>query len=119
MYERVLHIKAWKDATSPRRGRCSAGGFSKRRILRHDRAYLERFARETRRAERTHWAILALGPVFFAWNPWWLATAMVGYGVRRQRPVPPRAALQPRPPRAGARPRVGHAGAPHMFVPEA
>jgi glycosyl-4,4'-diaponeurosporenoate acyltransferase len=36
---------------------------------------------ETRRAELAHWPILALGPVFFAWNPWWLALAMVGYAV--------------------------------------
>jgi glycosyl-4,4'-diaponeurosporenoate acyltransferase len=80
VYERVLHIKAWKDLL-PEAGSLFRGGFSKRRILRHDRAYLERFARETRRAERTHWAILALGPVFYAWNPWWLATAMLAFGV--------------------------------------
>lgn len=79
-YERVLRIKAWKDAL-PEAGSLFRGGFSKRRLVRHDRAYLERFVRETRRAERAHWAILALSPVFFAWNPWWLAVAMLGYGV--------------------------------------
>jgi len=80
VYERWLRIKAWKDAL-PEAGSLFRGGFSKRGVVGHDRAYLERFARETRRAERTHWAILALSPVFFAWNPWWLATAMAGYGV--------------------------------------
>ena len=80
VYERVLRIKAWKDAL-PEAGSLFRGGFSKRHVARHDRDYLERFALETRRAERTHWAILALSPVFFAWNPWWLALAMLGYGV--------------------------------------
>jgi glycosyl-4,4'-diaponeurosporenoate acyltransferase len=46
-----------------------------------DRAYLERFAVETRRAELTHWLILAASPWFFLWNPWWLGLAMVGYGI--------------------------------------
>ncbi len=79
VYERV-GIKTWKDAL-PEAGSLFRGGFSKRRLLRHDAAYLEQFRVETRRAEWTHWAILALSPVFFAWNPWWLALAMLGYGV--------------------------------------
>jgi glycosyl-4,4'-diaponeurosporenoate acyltransferase len=79
-YERVLRIKAWKDAL-PEAGSLFRGGFSKRRVTRHDRAYLEQFLAETRRAERAHWAILALGPVFFAWNPWWLGVAMLGYAI--------------------------------------
>ncbi len=79
-YERVLRIKAWKDAL-PEAGSLFRGGFSKRRVVHRDRAYLERVLVETRRAERAHWAILALGPVFFAWNPWWLALAMLGYAL--------------------------------------
>ena len=80
VYERVLRIKAWKDAL-PEAGWLFRGGFSKRRLRRHDRDYLEQFRIETRRAEWTHWAILSLSPVFFAWNPWWLALAMLGYGL--------------------------------------
>jgi glycosyl-4,4'-diaponeurosporenoate acyltransferase len=33
------------------------------------------------RTSLTHWAIAALGPVFFLWNPWWLALALLGYGL--------------------------------------
>jgi len=80
VYERVLAIKAWKDGL-PEAGSLFRGGFSKRRLVGHDREYLEQFRLETRRAERAHWAILALSPVFFAWNPWWLALAMLAYGV--------------------------------------
>jgi glycosyl-4,4'-diaponeurosporenoate acyltransferase len=79
-YEQVLSIKRWKRLL-PEAGDLFRGGFSKRRMLRHDRDYLERFVIETRRAELTHWLIMGAVPFFFLWNPWWLALAMLGYGV--------------------------------------
>ena len=84
-YERGLRIKRWKDRL-PEAGALFRGGFSKRRVERHDRAYLDQFLVETRRAELAHWAILALAPTFFIWvavldMPWWLAAAMFGYGI--------------------------------------
>lgn len=84
-YERALRIKRWKDLL-PEAGGLFRGGFSKRRVLRHDRAYLEQFLVETRRAELAHWPILLLGPVFFAWNPWWLGIAMVAYALAANLP---------------------------------
>ncbi len=84
-YERVLRIKRWKDVL-PEAGDLFRGGFSKRRVVHHNRGYLERFVVETRRAELAHWPILALGPVFFAWNPWWLGLVMVGYGIAADLP---------------------------------
>jgi glycosyl-4,4'-diaponeurosporenoate acyltransferase len=78
-YERWLRIKRWKDRL-PEAGALFRGGFSKRRVTRSDREYFEGFAAETRRAELTHWLILAATPWFFLWNPWWLGLAMVGYG---------------------------------------
>ena len=81
VYERWLGIKRWKDRL-PDAGDLFQGGVSKKRLLAvHDREHLERFAAETRRAELTHWLILAASPWFFLWNPWWLGLAMVGYGV--------------------------------------
>jgi glycosyl-4,4'-diaponeurosporenoate acyltransferase len=79
-YERLLRIKRWKSLL-PEAGDLFKGGFSKRRMLRHDRAYLGRFVVETRRAELTHWLIMAATPFFFLWNPWWLGVAMVVYAV--------------------------------------
>ena len=35
----------------------------------------------TRGAELAHVPILLLGPVFFAFNPWWLALVMVAYAI--------------------------------------
>ena len=43
--------------------------------------HLERFVVETRRAEATHWLVLAAGPFFVLWNPWGLALVMVAYAV--------------------------------------
>jgi glycosyl-4,4'-diaponeurosporenoate acyltransferase len=80
VYERWLRIKWWKDRL-PEAGDLFRGGISKRRLRVHDREHLERFAAETRRAELTHWLILAATPWFFLWNPWWLGLAMVGYGI--------------------------------------
>jgi glycosyl-4,4'-diaponeurosporenoate acyltransferase len=77
-FETRLRIQAWKD-TLPEAGALFRGGFSKRHLQARDRASLERFAIETRRAEIAHWSILALGPAFFVWNPWWLALAMLVY----------------------------------------
>jgi glycosyl-4,4'-diaponeurosporenoate acyltransferase len=84
-YERRLRIKAWKDLL-PEAGNLFRGGFSKRRIERHDRDHLERFLVATRRAELAHWPILAVAPAFLLWMPlfdapWWLAGALFGYGV--------------------------------------
>lgn len=78
-YERWLGIKRWKDRL-PEAGALFRGGLSKRRVGAADRPALERFAAETRRAELTHWLILAASPWFFLWNPWWLGLAMLGYG---------------------------------------
>ena len=67
-YER-LGIKRWKDRL-PEAGALYAGGFSKRDLRARDRAHLERFAAETRRAEFVHWWILAtilVFPLFCVW----------------------------------------------------
>src|SRR4051812_6160767 len=55
-YER-LRIKRWKDRL-PEAGALFTGGFSKRSARTLDRAVLERFVVETRRAEWAHWVIM-------------------------------------------------------------
>jgi glycosyl-4,4'-diaponeurosporenoate acyltransferase len=80
VYERWFRIKRWKDRL-PEAGDLFRGGVSKRRLPLHDHEHLEHFAAETRRAELTHWLILAAAPWFFLWNPWWLGLAMIGYGI--------------------------------------
>ena len=81
-YERTVAIKSWK-ARLPEAGGLFRGGFSKRELRTgSDRvALLQRFVIETRRAEVTHWLVMAAGPFFVLWNPWGLASVMVVYGI--------------------------------------
>jgi glycosyl-4,4'-diaponeurosporenoate acyltransferase len=79
-YERRLRIKRWKDRV-PEAGDVFRGGFSKRAVRARDPAHLARFVVETRRAELTHWLLLAAAPFFFLWNPWWLGAVMVVYAL--------------------------------------
>ncbi len=77
VYERRLRIVRWKDRM-PEAGALFPGGFSKRAVTRAD---LGRYLLETRRAELTHWAIMATAPLFLLWNPWIVWLAMVAYAV--------------------------------------
>lgn len=79
-YERYLRIRRWKDRL-PEGGATFAGGFSKRSLASRRRDLLERFVVETRRAELTHWWVLATALLHFVWCPWWLGLIMVGFGV--------------------------------------
>jgi len=79
-YERRLRIKAWK-ARLPEAGALFRDGFSKRDLRSAEVEHLRRFVVETRRAEITHWIVLACGPFFFLWNPWGLAVVMLVYAV--------------------------------------
>lgn len=79
-YERRWRIRSWKDHL-PEAGSFFAGGFSKRALGGRDLDHLRRFVVETRRAELTHWGVLAVAPLFLLWNPWWLGAVMMVYAV--------------------------------------
>ena len=83
-YERV-GIRRWKDRL-PEAGALFTGGFSKRSVRTRDRAQLERFVVETRRAEWTHWTIMLATPVFLLWNWWWIELLMVAYALAANLP---------------------------------
>ena len=72
VYERRLRVSRWKDVLPEAGG--LFGELSKRHLPPGGRdASLERFAAETRRAERTHWTVLLAGPLALLWSPLWLA----------------------------------------------
>ena len=79
-YRDRLHIHGWKDRV-PEAGALFRGGVSKGELPGRDRAGLELFVRETRRAELGHWWAMACGPLFVLWNPPLPATLLVAYGV--------------------------------------
>ena len=74
-----LGIRAWKDRL-PEAGGLLRDGFSKRRLASAEPDYLDRFARETSRAEFGHWLTWALALTFFLWTPWQMGLFMVVYG---------------------------------------
>lgn len=57
------------------------GGFSMKHIISRRKEYLERWVRETCRAELTHWIALIFSGMFFLWNPPVLGFLMVFYAV--------------------------------------
>jgi len=79
-YRRRLRIHRWKDRL-PDAGDLFGGGMSKRRLPAYDVAGLQRFARETRRAELAHWWAMCCGPLFVLWNPPLAAALLISYGV--------------------------------------
>jgi glycosyl-4,4'-diaponeurosporenoate acyltransferase len=62
-YER-LRVRRWKD-------RLPNVGGAKSAIGDRSTSALDRFVVETRRAEWVHWMIVAIVPLFAAWNPAW------------------------------------------------
>jgi glycosyl-4,4'-diaponeurosporenoate acyltransferase len=78
-YQRRVRVKAWKGWL-PEAGR-AFGGRSKRHLPPRGAGGLPRFLAECRRAERTHWLILAATPVFAVWNPPGLFVAMAVFAV--------------------------------------
>jgi len=77
---RVLRVHDWKDRL-PEAGDVFEGGVSKRSLPGLDDAGLRQFAASTRRAEMGHWSAAAASPIFFVWNPPWIAGVMVFYGL--------------------------------------
>lgn len=80
VYRRRLRIQRWKDRL-PEAGGLFPGGTSKRHLPARDLAGLEAFARETRRAELTHWWAMGCAPAFLLWNPPVASGLLVAYGV--------------------------------------
>jgi glycosyl-4,4'-diaponeurosporenoate acyltransferase len=79
-YETRWRIRGWKDHL-PEAGSLFASGFSKRGLTSRSGEHLGRFVVETRRAEGTHWIVMAFAPLFVLWNPWWLFAVMLAYAL--------------------------------------
>jgi len=85
LYERVFRIRAWKRIL-PDGAAVFRSGFRKRRMLGRASGYCRTFVLETCRAELCHWLVFALVPLFFVWNPWYVAWPMVPYAVAANAP---------------------------------
>lgn len=78
-WQRHLRVRAWKDRV-PEAG-ALFGGVAKRRLPSRATGDLEMFRRETIRAERVHWLILASTPLHLLWCGPVLSAAMAAFGL--------------------------------------
>jgi glycosyl-4,4'-diaponeurosporenoate acyltransferase len=79
IYQRLLSVKRWK-AWLPSWG-AALGGFSMQQVKTREASYLERWVRETCRAELTHWLAMGVSGLFFLWNRPVVAALMVVYAL--------------------------------------
>lgn len=79
-YVEVLRIRRWKRLL-PEAGALFAGGFDKSQLGAKSAEHLRRHVVETRRSEIGHWLALLPTPLFWRWNPRWLAVVMTVYAV--------------------------------------
>lgn len=87
LYERVFRIRAWKERLPDGADWMRYGSFPKQRLAERSTPYLERFARETCRAEMTHLLTMVWAPAFFLWNPVWVGWLMIGYALAENVPL--------------------------------
>ena len=80
IYQKLFHVKKWKKKL-PDGAALFQKGFKKKRLKSRNPLYLERFLRETCRAELAHWMVLAAVPLFFLWNPLWAGYVNVAYAL--------------------------------------
>jgi len=85
LYQRLVRIRLWKRAL-PDGAALTRAGFRKRHMKSRSPEYCRPFALETCRAELTHWLVFAFCPLFFLWNPWYVALPMIPYAVAANAP---------------------------------
>lgn len=78
-FRRWAKVDLWKDRL-PDAGTWF-GGLSKKRLPPDGAGGWQRFAAESMRAERTHWAMFAVLPLLATWNPPALFVANVAFAV--------------------------------------
>jgi glycosyl-4,4'-diaponeurosporenoate acyltransferase len=80
IYEKLLRVRLWKEKV-PEGGKLYPNTFSLKRLASLDLDYLERWLRESCRAEFCHWLLMLPGLLFFLWNDVMVGWLMVGYAV--------------------------------------
>ncbi len=78
IYEKFFHVRAWK-CFIPNGSKLYHGAFSIKNLLTYELAYLERWLKESVRAEICHWLMILPGFFFFIWNSMALAWVNVAY----------------------------------------
>jgi glycosyl-4,4'-diaponeurosporenoate acyltransferase len=80
IYEKIFHVRSWKRFI-PNGSALYRGAFSIKNLPTHDPLYLERWLKESVRAEVCHWVMILPGFLFFLWNSVSVGWLMVLYAV--------------------------------------
>jgi glycosyl-4,4'-diaponeurosporenoate acyltransferase len=78
IYEKYFHVRAWKHLI-PNGSALYRGAFSIKHLPKSDLPYLERWLKESVRAEICHWVMILPCVFFFLWNSVTLGSIMVAY----------------------------------------
>ncbi len=87
IYPRVFRTRRWVGYVPDGAWLLGHHGFPKKRLAATNAAYYWTFARETCRAEVTHWLIAACAPLFFLWNPPTVGVLMILYALGENLPI--------------------------------
>jgi glycosyl-4,4'-diaponeurosporenoate acyltransferase len=87
IYPRFFKIRKWKEHIPDAAPVLRSLGFPKKRLAGKGDAYFLAFARETCRAEATHWIIMLFAPLFFLWNPVGVGFFMILYALAENIPL--------------------------------
>jgi glycosyl-4,4'-diaponeurosporenoate acyltransferase len=87
LYNKVFHIKRWKDLLPDGASWMKDRGFPKKKLAGREMAYLRAFAAETCRAELTHWITMMMAPFFFLWNKPFVGWIMILYALLENLPL--------------------------------
>jgi glycosyl-4,4'-diaponeurosporenoate acyltransferase len=80
IYERIFHVRSWKKWI-PNGSGLYPDGFSIKNLPDFDVKTIERWLKETCRAEICHWLMILPGFLFFLWNSVEVGWGMVVYAV--------------------------------------
>ena len=75
IYQKIFHVRDWKKYI-PSGAKVYAHTFKIKHLVSYDPGYVERWLKESCRAELCHWAMILPGFIFFLWNSvgvgWWM-----------------------------------------------
>lgn len=80
VYEKLFRVRAWK-ARLPDGAKMMRTGFSKKKLVKLDQAYLKTYHTEAARGELAHLLDLLVLPLVLMWNPPWAIVVMVTLGI--------------------------------------
>ncbi len=87
IYQRLLNIRAWKRLLPSGGAWLNKQGFRMDQIREFTQDYLDRWIRETCRAEICHWLAIPPSLLFFLWNPPTVGWIMIAYALAFNLPL--------------------------------